>query len=183
MLLARIYDNFFAHIYQYSEINYCISVPKIMFDKFSFSRIKLIFLFSLKIIQSFVYSASQLEELQDEMKRKESRWNSSTSRLKNRLAEMELENGELKEEVRILEKKRLEWMTQQSQAKAVERSQVNGKVSLEGSTVKTSNGGRGAQVSYVNDLFYIYLFTHHISSEHSHCKAISFNSLKYFVIV
>ena len=41
----------------------------------------------------------QLEEVQEELKRKESRWNSSTARLKNRLAEVEIENGELKEEV------------------------------------------------------------------------------------
>ncbi|XP_035829697.1 centromere protein J [Aplysia californica] len=86
----------------------------------------------------------QLEEVQEELKRKESRWNSSTARLKNRLAEVELENGELKEEIRILERKRLEWMTAQSNAK-VAGQQVNGKVSLEGSTVKSGGGSRAAQ--------------------------------------
>uniref|UniRef100_A0A2C9JNJ7 Centromere protein J C-terminal domain-containing protein n=1 Tax=Biomphalaria glabrata TaxID=6526 RepID=A0A2C9JNJ7_BIOGL len=69
---------------------------------------------------------NQLQELQDELKRKESRWNSSTARLKNRIAELELENGEVKEEIRILEKKRLEWMTSQSNAK-VSQAQTNGK--------------------------------------------------------
>ncbi|KAH9489862.1 hypothetical protein Btru_051772 [Bulinus truncatus] len=54
---------------------------------------------------------NQLQELQDELKRKENRWNSCTTRLKNQLAELELENGELKEEIRILEKKRVDDIT------------------------------------------------------------------------
>lgn len=75
--------------------------------------------------------SSQLEELQDELKRKEIRWTSSTARLKNRMAELELENGELKEEIRILEKRRLEWM---SQARVSKSSSQNGlKSSSEGS--------------------------------------------------
>ncbi|XP_059154868.1 centromere protein J-like [Physella acuta] len=60
---------------------------------------------------------NQLQELQDELKRKESRWSSSTTRLKDKIAELEVENGELKEEIRILEKKRLEWMAAQSTLK------------------------------------------------------------------
>ena len=54
------------------------------------------------------------------MKRKEQRWTSSTTRLRDRIDVLEQENGELKEEIRLLEKKRLEaWqqrdMQQQSQ--------------------------------------------------------------------
>ncbi|CAL1536108.1 unnamed protein product, partial [Lymnaea stagnalis] len=86
---------------------------------------------------------TQLQELQDELKRKESRWNASTARLKNRLAEVELENGELREEVRILEKKRLEWMTAQSSVKSSAQQLSNGK-SGHG---ETSLGKSGKQAS------------------------------------
>lgn len=44
------------------------------------------------------------------MKRKESRWQASQSRLRDKLEHLEQENEELKEEVKLLEKKRLEWM-------------------------------------------------------------------------
>ncbi|RUS78630.1 hypothetical protein EGW08_013600, partial [Elysia chlorotica] len=72
----------------------------------------------------------QLEEVQEELKRKESRWTASTARLKNRVAELELENGEVKEEVRILERKRLEWMTSQASGsgRSGGHSSSNGKI-------------------------------------------------------
>ncbi|XP_064612712.1 centromere protein J-like isoform X2 [Liolophura sinensis] len=64
---------------------------------------------------------SQLSDLQEELKRKESRWSSNTSRLKSRLEEVEQENSELKEEIKLLEKKRLEWLQKEQANKATER--------------------------------------------------------------
>lgn len=87
----------------------------------------------------------QVQELQDELKHKEGRWNASTARLKNRIAELELENGELKEEIRILEKKRLEWMTAQSNLKAAVQS--NGHVAA-GESGAWKSGGTSKQVSF-----------------------------------
>ncbi|XP_053374954.1 centromere protein J-like isoform X2 [Mercenaria mercenaria] len=53
---------------------------------------------------------SQLSELQEEMKRKESRWTANNARLRDKIDQVEQENEELKEEIKLLEKKRLEWM-------------------------------------------------------------------------
>ena len=52
----------------------------------------------------------QLTELQEEMKRKESRWSANNSRLRSKVEQLEQENEELKEEIKIMEKKRLEWL-------------------------------------------------------------------------
>lgn len=60
---------------------------------------------------------TQLTELQDEMRRKESRWTSNVTRLKGRISELETENVELRDEIKILEQKRLEWMQVQSSSK------------------------------------------------------------------
>ncbi|GFR97057.1 centromere protein J [Elysia marginata] len=81
----------------------------------------------------------QLQEVQEELKRKESRWTASTARLKNRVAELELENGEVKEEVRILERKRLEWMTSQAAA--------SGRSGSHTSSTGSSNGKVGGPAS------------------------------------
>ncbi|KAK7476401.1 hypothetical protein BaRGS_00032326 [Batillaria attramentaria] len=53
---------------------------------------------------------NQLSDLQDEMKRKESRWTSNVTRLKSRITELEAENTELRDEMKLLERKRLEWI-------------------------------------------------------------------------
>ena len=53
------------------------------------------------------------------MKRKEQRWTSSTTRLRDRIETLENENRELKEEIRILEKKRLEaWQQRDAEKKS-----------------------------------------------------------------
>ena len=52
----------------------------------------------------------QLSELQEEMKRKESRWSSNNSRLRSKIEQLEQENEELKDEIKMLEKKRLDWL-------------------------------------------------------------------------
>ena len=44
------------------------------------------------------------------MKRKESRWSSNNSRLRSKIEQLEQENEELKDEIKMLEKKRLEWL-------------------------------------------------------------------------
>lgn len=51
------------------------------------------------------------------MRRKESRWTSNVTRLKGRISELETENVELRDEIKILEQKRLEWMQVQSSSK------------------------------------------------------------------
>ncbi len=63
--------------------------------------------------------SSKVTDLQDELKRKEQRWTSSTTRLRDRIETLENENKELKEEVRILEKKRLEaWQQRDTEKKS-----------------------------------------------------------------
>ncbi|XP_046363651.2 centromere protein J-like isoform X1 [Haliotis rufescens] len=59
----------------------------------------------------------QLSELQDEMKKKEGRWTSASNRLRQRLEVVEMENQELKEEVKLLEKRRLEMLQRETQKK------------------------------------------------------------------
>ncbi|KAK3744975.1 hypothetical protein QZH41_008500, partial [Actinostola sp. cb2023] len=51
---------------------------------------------------------SQVCELQDELKRRESRWSAASSRQRNRIEALEEQNKELQEEVKLLEKYRLE---------------------------------------------------------------------------
>ncbi|XP_033747496.1 centromere protein J-like [Pecten maximus] len=59
----------------------------------------------------------QLQELQEEMKRKDTRWTNSTSRLRSKIDQLEQENGELKEEIKLMEKKRLEWLQREQTGK------------------------------------------------------------------
>ena len=52
----------------------------------------------------------QLSELQEETKRKEQKWTASNQRLRDRVVQLEQENTELREEIRVLEHRRLqEW--------------------------------------------------------------------------
>jgi centromere protein J len=44
------------------------------------------------------------------LQKKEQRWTTTTQRLRERVEQLEQENGELKEEIRILERKRMESM-------------------------------------------------------------------------
>ncbi|XP_021345234.1 centromere protein J-like [Mizuhopecten yessoensis] len=59
----------------------------------------------------------QLQELQEEIKRKDTRWTNSTSRLRSKIDQLEQENGELKEEINLMEKKRLEWLQKEQTGK------------------------------------------------------------------
>ena len=53
------------------------------------------------------------------MKRKEQRWTSSTTRLRDRIETLETENSQLKEEIRLLERKRLEaWQQKEAEKKS-----------------------------------------------------------------
>jgi len=49
-----------------------------------------------------------VSELQEELKRRESRWSAASSRYRNRVEALEEQNKELQEEVKLLEKYRLE---------------------------------------------------------------------------
>ncbi|XP_050408223.2 centromere protein J isoform X2 [Patella vulgata] len=77
---------------------------------------------------------NQLNELQEEMKRKEGRWTASQSRFKDKLELVELENKELKEEIKLLEKKRIEWMQKEATSQKI---QVNGHQSYPRSSTPT----------------------------------------------
>ncbi|XP_069136319.1 centromere protein J-like isoform X2 [Argopecten irradians] len=59
----------------------------------------------------------QLQDLQEEMKRKDTRWTNSTSRQRSKIEQLEQENGELKEEIKLMEKKRLEWLQREQTGK------------------------------------------------------------------
>lgn len=59
---------------------------------------------------------SQLNDLQEELKRKEQRWSASSARLRDRISALETENAELKEEIRTAERKRLEMWEQREKA-------------------------------------------------------------------
>ncbi|XP_060576388.1 centromere protein J-like [Ruditapes philippinarum] len=61
---------------------------------------------------------AQVCELQEEMKRKEGRWTANNARLRDKIDHLEQENEELKEEIKLLEKKRLEWMQKDQKNKA-----------------------------------------------------------------
>lgn len=74
----------------------------------------------------------QLGELQEEMKRKESRWTQNNTRLRDKIDLLEQENVALKEEIKILEKKRLEWL--QKDQKTKEKTQPMIQVPLQSST-------------------------------------------------
>ena len=51
---------------------------------------------------------SQLNELQEETKRKEQKWIASNQRLRNRVEQLEQENTELRDEIRVLQQRRLQ---------------------------------------------------------------------------
>eukprot|EP00794_Sanderia_malayensis_P014387 gene14387-15884_t len=55
----------------------------------------------------------QLEELQDEVKRRETRWNGSAARFRKRIEDLENENHQLKENLKIVEKERLQRWSEQ----------------------------------------------------------------------
>ncbi|KAL8594505.1 hypothetical protein ACOMHN_024950 [Nucella lapillus] len=79
----------------------------------------------------------QLSDLQDEMKRKENRWTSSVTRLKTRVAELEGENMEMRDEMKMLERKRLEWM-QSRPANKLSTSQTPAAAAVKSSTPRCS---------------------------------------------
>lgn len=52
----------------------------------------------------------QLKELQEEMKRKEFRWVLNDFRIKEKFKLFENENLQFKEEIKVMERKRFEWL-------------------------------------------------------------------------
>ncbi|XP_071180159.1 centrosomal P4.1-associated protein-like isoform X1 [Mytilus edulis] len=67
---------------------------------------------------------NQMTDLQEEMKRKETRWTSSNSRLRSKIEQLEQENSELKEEIKLMEKRRLEWLQKEQNNKGKSKSAV-----------------------------------------------------------
>ncbi|XP_063448063.1 centromere protein J-like [Mytilus trossulus] len=65
---------------------------------------------------------NQMTDLQEEMKRKETRWTSSNSRLRSKIEQLEQENTELKEEIKLMEKRRLEWLQKEQNNKGKSKS-------------------------------------------------------------
>ena len=63
--------------------------------------------FSFNLILFFGFF-SQIAEQQDELKRRETRWNGSAARFRKRIEELENENYELKENLKLLEKERIQ---------------------------------------------------------------------------
>nr|XP_006814364.1 PREDICTED: centromere protein J-like [Saccoglossus kowalevskii] len=63
----------------------------------------------------------QLLEVQDEMRRKETRWNSSSVRLHTRIENLEKDNHELRDELQILERRRLDSWKRDEEAKSKEK--------------------------------------------------------------
>ena len=61
------------------------------------------------------FYSCQVEDLQEELRRKEARWSAATARLKDRIEVLDTENGELRKEIAFLEKKRLEgWQAREA---------------------------------------------------------------------
>ncbi|CAI9744175.1 Hypothetical predicted protein [Octopus vulgaris] len=84
---------------------------------------------------------SQLKDLQEEMKRKESRWNANNNRLRQRIQELEDETHQLKDEIHFMERKRLEWMKEKeamNQAKKKSIPPISHTPSLSLSTLNSS---------------------------------------------
>ena len=68
---------------------------------------------------------SQLNELQDEAKRKEQKWVASNQRLRDRVEQLEQENTELREEIRVLEQRRIQdWKPRKSEPLPAAKSDV-----------------------------------------------------------
>ena len=67
------------------------------------------FLFKPKQIQLIRHKLNQqVNEIQEDMKLRESRWSAAATRYKDRITNLEKENKEIKEEVKLLEKQNLE---------------------------------------------------------------------------
>lgn len=59
----------------------------------------------------------QVAELQEELKRRESRWSAASTRSRQRIEVLEQQNKELQEEVKLLEHYRLQQWREDEQAK------------------------------------------------------------------
>ena len=66
-----------------------------------------------------------MADLQDELKRRETRWNGSAARFRKKVEDLDNENYELKETLKLLEKERL-----QRWSKADKQSNVRSKLFL-----------------------------------------------------
>ncbi|XP_022789754.1 centromere protein J-like [Stylophora pistillata] len=79
----------------------------------------------------------QVTELQEELKRRESRWSAASTRSRQKIEALEEQNKELEEEVKLLEHYRLQQWREDEQAKAKEEEQSRPKKPLLRKTAKT----------------------------------------------
>jgi len=87
----------------------------------------------------------QLSELQDEMKRKEQKWMASNQRLRDRVEQLEQENAELREEIHVLENRRLQdWKPRRSEQVPAVKSDAK---LVESAGIGQNDAPRGAQKS------------------------------------
>ena len=93
---------------------------------------------------------TQVEELREEARRKEQRWQSNVSRLRDRIDGLEQENSELKDEVRLLEKRRLEtWQQKET------KSRTSAAPAASGHATHSSHSHKKVKSSSVTDVFSI----------------------------
>ena len=62
----------------------------------------------------------QISELQEDLKLRESRWSAAAVRYKDRISNLEQENREMKEEVKLLEKQNLDLQRKEQQKVSLE---------------------------------------------------------------
>ncbi|XP_078360900.1 uncharacterized protein LOC144645268 isoform X2 [Oculina patagonica] len=88
----------------------------------------------------------QIAELQEELKRRESRWSAASTRTRQRIEALEQQNKELQDEVKLLEHYRLQQWREDEQAKAIEIEESRPKKPLQRKTAKTSEEESGPRL-------------------------------------
>ncbi|XP_044173634.1 centromere protein J-like isoform X2 [Acropora millepora] len=81
---------------------------------------------------------AQVEELQEELKRRESRWSAASTRSRQRIEALEQEKRELQDEIKLLEKYRLQHWREEELAKSREEEEARLKKPLQRKVAKTT---------------------------------------------
>ena len=69
----------------------------------------------MQLSEQCALSILQISELQEDLKLRESRWSAAAIRYKDRISNLEQENREMKEEVKLLEKQNLDLQQKEQQ--------------------------------------------------------------------